>query len=278
MDQLTETRWRRYGQDRVYVQAADGTDLGYIDLQTETVVVSTPCHAQALNDCASRWLEPPTPSPVPVAARVRSAAEDVSANAAGAAARATRDAVRSTVPVFNLIARMLGVKTDERAWRLGATGETEVGNELTKLFGDRDDWHVLHAVAVGERGSDIDHVVIGPPGVITLDTKCHPGGRAYVVDRAVRINGHRTDYLRNSRFEAARATRLLSKACGFDVPVKAAIVFVGLDAIDVKQMPTDVHVTTRRRLGSWFASLPITTATQTVETIFARARLSTNWR
>jgi hypothetical protein len=33
--------------------------------------------------------------------------------------------------------------------------------------------HVLHAVPVGDRGSDIDHVVIGHGGVYTVNTKTH---------------------------------------------------------------------------------------------------------
>jgi hypothetical protein len=32
-------------------------------------------------------------------------------------------------------------------------------------------WHVLHAVPIGTRGTDIDHVVIGPFGLVTVNTK-----------------------------------------------------------------------------------------------------------
>ena len=31
-------------------------------------------------------------------------------------------------------------------------------------------WHVIHSVP-SEKGADIDHVVIGPAGVFTLNTK-----------------------------------------------------------------------------------------------------------
>ncbi|MBG6212216.1 hypothetical protein RCH23_000129 [Cryobacterium sp. CAN_C3] len=37
------------------------------------------------------------------------------------------------------------------------------------------EWTVLHAVPVGSGSSDIDHVVIGPAGVFTINTKNHTG-------------------------------------------------------------------------------------------------------
>ena len=59
--------------------------------------------------------------------------------------------------------------------------------------------------------------------------------------------------------------------------VTSAIVFVDAAAFTVKQMPADVHVTTRRRLVGWLQSLPETIDETTVEAIFATARLSTTW-
>jgi hypothetical protein len=54
----------------------------------------------------------------------------------------------------------------------GATGEERVGGLLEELAG-RDDWHVIHDVSLG-RGN-VDHILIGPPGVFTVETKSHPG-------------------------------------------------------------------------------------------------------
>jgi hypothetical protein len=149
------------------------------------------------------WPPPPpsliAPQPVVEVAPVR----DLAANVAGAAARAKRDEVNAKAPVMNLAARAFGVKTEERAWRVGAKGEEKVAHELDKLGAS---WHVLHAVEVGDRGSDIDHVLIGPPGVITVNTKRHPDGKAWIGERSILVNGHRTDYLRNSRHEAPSAS------------------------------------------------------------------------
>ncbi len=167
------------------------------------------------------------------------------------------------------------MKTDERSWRVGAEGERKVAAQLAKLG---DGWRCLHSVEVGNRGSDIDHVVIGPPGVFTLNAKCHPGGKAWVGERAVLINGRKTHYLRNSRFEAERAARLLSDACGFPVAVKPILVFVDLGSYTVKQKPDDVMVLTRRRLAKWLRSLPSALDARTAEMIYTQARWSTTWK
>lgn len=59
-------------------------------------------------------------------------------------------------------------------WDRGATGEEQVGQILERL---RDHgWHVLHDVDMG-RGN-VDHLLVGPAGVLTVETKSH-GGRIY---------------------------------------------------------------------------------------------------
>ena len=284
VSQLIETRWTRYGKDRVYLRTADGADVGHVDLQARTVVAKAPGYETALEDCLARWAsadepvvpaQPIEPRTEPAPSAMKDAPKDFAKNAAGAAVRAKRDEVNSKAPVANLVARAFGVKTEERPWRDGAKGEEKVGRELARLGPV---WRVLHAVEVGNRGSDIDHVVIGPPGVITLNTKRRPRGKAWVAERMVMVNGQRTDYLRNSRHEAQRAQRLLSVACCQPVAVKAVIVFVDLATITVKQMPEYVHVTTCRRLVRWLTSLPPTTSSDSVEQIFAKARFSTTWQ
>lgn len=289
MPQLVETRWTRFGHDRVYVKTADGQQIGHVDLKSGTVAVEIEQFADALDECRGRWvgtsalsssgsstLLPPASSPLTPPADIAEPAppRDLSTNAAGAAARARRDEVNAEAPVLNLVARVLGVKTDERNWRVGAKGEEMVARELRKLSPH---WKVLHAVEVGEKGSDIDHVVIGPAGVFTLNTKRRHHGRAWVAERAIRVNNQRTDYLRNSRHEGSRASRLLSTAHGSPIEVRPVIVFVGLNEFEVKQQPPDVHVTTRKRLIEWLAELPIVWDSARIDSVFETARLSTTW-
>ena len=60
--------------------------------------------------------------------------------------------------------------------------------------------------------------------------------------------------------------------------VAAAIVFVDLDDFTVKQIPSDVHVTTCRRVLGWLRSLPVALDADAVEEIYAKARLSSTWK
>ena len=104
--------------------------------------------------------------------------------------------LRREAPIKSVLARLLGSPREERDWVVGADGEDEVAWRLRK-FGDG--WHVIHSVPAGEKGADIDHVVIGPAGVFTLNTKNHSKHRVPVTQGGVYVNGERTDYFRNSR-------------------------------------------------------------------------------
>lgn len=53
----------------------------------------------------------------------------------------------------------------------GATGEEHVGGLLERLAGE--DWSVIHDASFG-RGN-VDHIVCGPGGLFTVETKSHPG-------------------------------------------------------------------------------------------------------
>lgn len=53
----------------------------------------------------------------------------------------------------------------------GAAGEEQVGELLEQLCGEG--WRVIHDASLG-RGN-VDHILIGPPGIFTIETKSHPG-------------------------------------------------------------------------------------------------------
>jgi hypothetical protein len=53
----------------------------------------------------------------------------------------------------------------------GARGEEHVGALLEQLTDAG--WRVIHDASLGH--GNIDHILIGPPGVFTIETKSHPG-------------------------------------------------------------------------------------------------------
>ena len=120
------------------------------------------------------------------------APDDLALNRPGSTLRAKSVEIKRTHPVLVFILRVFNVHSDERAWRRGAEGEEEVAYQLRKLG---DAWRVIHSVPVGTGDTDIDHVVIGPSGVFTLNTKNHLGMRATVNAKAVYVNGTFQPYI-----------------------------------------------------------------------------------
>jgi hypothetical protein len=91
---------------------------------------------------------------------------------AGGSARRQAKELRDAEPVRTRLARLLKVHTDERAFRVGAVGEERVGARLARL--DTSRWLTLHDIILNDKGTNLDHLVIGPAGVFSLNTKHHP--------------------------------------------------------------------------------------------------------
>jgi hypothetical protein len=156
-----------------------------------------------------------------------------------------KDAPRST------LGRIFGVSPlspESLPWYKGALGEIAVGRILERLGPD---WLVLHAVPVGIAKSDIDHVVIGPAGVFTLNTKNHSGQPVWVAGRTLMVAGRRTGHVHNAEYEAARAAKLLSEAAGAAVEVTGVVVIVEPKSLTIKARPDRVAVVTERQLLGW---------------------------
>ena len=112
-----------------------------------------------------------------------------------------------------------------------------------RLAGLGDEWRVLHSIPVGDKGTDIDHLVLGPGGVFRLNTKNHSGQRVWVHTQAFKVNGSsHNDYLRASRAEARKASRLLGSASGLPVEVTGVIVVIA-DRLDIECMPPHLEST-----------------------------------
>jgi hypothetical protein len=155
------------------------------------------------------------------------------------------------VPRRSGVARAFGrspLSTDSRPWYLGALGELQVAERLAKLGPD---WTVLHSVPIGDRGSDIDHVVLGPAGVFTFNTKFHEDARIWVGSTRLLVNGQKTDHLRNSRYEARRVAKKLTLVAGEPINVVPVIVLVGARRVTFRERPADVAVLRDSELVRW---------------------------
>ena len=165
------------------------------------------------------------------------------------------------------------------SWYRGVIGERRVAELLSHLGSA---WTVLHSVPVGRGTSDIDHVVLGPAGVFTINTKYSPGKKVWVGGYGIYVDGFPQQYVRNSVNEAARASDLLSRAVGMTVPVTGLIVFVNAGSITRKapagggiDTPT-IEVLRDVELLTTFAARPIFSAEQ-VARIVDQAVLPGTW-
>jgi hypothetical protein len=204
-------------------------------------------------------------------------ARDLARNKAGEAAQAVADELLVGVSRFRrFLHALFNVHTDARAWAKGAEGERLVAAQLDKLGPE---WRTLHAVNVGTRGSDIDHVLIGPAGVITVNSKNHSGRKVWVRGSGFLVDGSRQPFIRNSRHESARAARLLTAACGFEVPTTALIaVVVSASDLDIKAQPDEgVRVAHYKAVRRWIGRLPIALTPAQIDAVYSAARISTTW-
>lgn len=122
------------------------------------------------------------------------------------------------------------VDDEVRSWYRGVHGERRVAAELAKLGSG---WLTLHSVPVGRGSTDIDHVVIGAPGVFVINAKYSPGRNVWAKGYGILIDGHRTGFVPKAIAEARRASESLSRASGLEVPVTAVIAFVEPSSMSV---------------------------------------------
>ncbi|WP_427129126.1 nuclease-related domain-containing protein [Pseudarthrobacter sp. S9] len=153
-------------------------------------------------------------------------------------------------------------------------GEIAVGRILARLGPE---WTVLHAVPVGAGASDIDHVLIGPGGVFTLNTKNHSGQSVWVAGRTLMVAGKKQRHIANSVHEAVRAAKFLTTAAGEVVPVTGVLVIVDAKSLPVREKPADVVVVTDRQLLRWLNRRRRVLTPEQIAGITAAAILPTTW-
>lgn len=199
-------------------------------------------------------------------------ADDLAGNPPGAAIRAK---IEELTPGFwrALLNRLLRRPSETQTWRKGLVGEELAAQELERLTAWG--WRVLHSVPL-PRGVDIDHLLIGPGGVFTVNTKYHVGARIWVGDQAVKMGSQSYPYVRKARAEAGRAAKVLTQACGFTVTVDAVLAFVEPAKLTVAPSLHDVRAIRHDQITT-FGNLPAVWRPGDVEQIYAAARNRRTW-
>jgi hypothetical protein len=188
-----------------------------------------------------------------------------------------------------------GVGAD-RSWRRGADGEFAVGALLATLTqvsrwerwrGRAPRWFVLHSVPLGDghgrvRG-DVDHLLIGPPGLVSINTKHHRTGKLVLDGNELVLNGYRTDYVPKARREAQRVTAFVQATLDAHghaelgrVPVRPLLAIVGGRLVTVR-WPAGVTVVMTATLIEAVRAFPAALDPGEVAAVYELARRSTTW-
>jgi superfamily II DNA helicase RecQ len=130
------------------------------------------------------------------------------------------------------------------------SGRDQVRRELAKL---PEDWSVFHDLPLGAQGVSLDHLVVGPGGVIALNTESVTG-TVKVGSHAVLVGGRSTQFVRKARLNADLVKRQLQESTRNPVRVDAAIVFVNGCNPDPSPVG-DVTVLSLDVIVSWLVSL-----------------------
>jgi hypothetical protein len=258
MGDLRVSAWKRYGQDRLYVNTAQGETVAWQDRRTGHVHVEIEAlgdaaraalaeyHAQApeTDPAAPDTSIPPhaTQAPPPIPLEF-----DLALQEPGHSLRELAAAPPGLI--VRLVAWLMRRPIKPDSWSVGIAGEQVVGGELNRL--SRCGWYVLHSVPLPRIKADIDHLLIGPGGVFTVNAKNHRHRRIWVGDNVARVDhGKPHPYVRTARREAERATRVLTNACGFPVKVTGILAFVAPAELHVKPTLLDVRAFKDRDLSS----------------------------
>jgi len=137
--------------------------------------------------------------------------------------------------------------TGSTTWRLGAEAETWTADELAKLVTG---WRTVHAIGIG--WGDVDHVVVGPPGVFAIETK----RKSSPWIRTDFKKGGRIDLAKDQAWENARAVSSRLRAYGRDSKVTPVVVLWGRAKEGVQGEGARVAVVHGRDLRSWLCDQP----------------------
>jgi Nuclease-related domain len=183
-----------------------------------------------------------------------------------------------TTPPRSLLGRIFGktpLTPQTRSLYRAALGERVVGDMLDNL-GPR--WDVLHVVPVDESGKDIDHLVIGPPGVFAITTENFPGQEIKVNGDFLAVGSQRFDDIAVARELGESAAKLLSVAARRPVTVTPLLVVVTPTKLALRQQPDGAHVIPSRQLLHYLDKLDRTLDGAEVAFISDVADRHTTWR
>ena len=158
---------------------------------------------------------------------------------------------------------------DTLAWRRGAAGERRTARLLAPL--ERRGWAVLHDLAIPGSAANIDHLVIGPGGVLVIDSKQYRGPLRVDRDGMVWHGRHLlVAALRRVLWQADQVDEVLGIA---DLTVAAIVASHGARVPEGGLQAHGVTVVPARQVPDLLQALPAVLGPERVAWLADRARL-----
>ncbi len=134
---------------------------------------------------------------------------------------------------FAPVAKVFSEETPtERNWRIGAEGEERFAARRTRRL-DCSDLVVLHDCRIPRSQANIDHVYVGPSGVLVADTKRYDGKVRVKGRRLISKGRDRTSLIEGVHRQVAIVRGILAKAGFEDVAVRGAICWMEVEGLPI---------------------------------------------
>ncbi|MEV4432269.1 nuclease-related domain-containing protein [Streptomyces sp. NPDC049585] len=201
--------------------------------------------------------------------------DDLAPNRPGETLRARLEASRRG-RLSLALARLLGRRPVEDSWRRSLAAEVRVGAQLEGLTPGG--WEVVHSLVL-PGDAVIPHLLIGPGGVFCVQTEPVPATHVEVGEDEVRVGRERQPRpcVRRARRGAQRCAPVLSRCCGYPVPVRAVLVLAGAAEARVTPALRDVRVLREDEVAAGLGTLGGVLRPDRVDRIHTVARNRRVW-
>jgi len=185
--------------------------------------------------------------------------------------------LRSGERQLSPLARLFGVpplgRATEHAYH-GAMAEIAVAAALGELGPN---WTVLHGVSADPGLPTVEHLLVGPPGVFTLGIHNHRGGKVWVGERTMIVDGEAKPDLAVAESQRRAVGERMSRATGSTTTVVPCLLIVDPLELEARKRPRGTEVLATAQLPAWLAELPRLHSQATVDRLAAVAADPATW-
>lgn len=175
------------------------------------------------------------------------------------------------------LARLFGVPPlgrDTEQAHHGAMAERAVVAALDALGPN---WTVLHGVSADPGLPTVEHLLVGPPGVFAIGIHNHRGGKVWVGERTMIVDGEAKPDLAVAQAQRRAVEERMSRATGSSTTVVPCLLIVAPLELEARKRPRGTEVLPVAELRAWLAELPRLHSQATVDRCAAAAADPATW-